>query len=401
MNINTIKKDEEDSEMGKRLLTMIFISVLVLFSSTVFAEDGVTNNQVVVGMSTVLSGPASLLGTSFKTGTEAYLKKINDAGGVNGRKIKIIVYDDGYEPSKAVPNANKLIKEDKVFSLLGNVGTPTAMAIKPIITKEEVPFFGPFTGAEPLRNPVVKHILNYRASYYQETEEFIKGMVDVLGLKKVGVFYQDDAYGRVVLEGTKIALKKRGLDPVITSTYQRNTEDIEAGLNAIMKEKPEVVVMVGTYGACAKFIIEGKKKGFKPVYMNVSFVGPDKMLEILGSNGEGVVVTQVVPPPTSDFPAVKEYRASLEKYFPGSKPDFVSLEGYLATKVFVEILKSSGKDLTRESFISAAEGIKNLDIGVGSKISFSAQNHQGSQKVYPTVIKNGKYQIIDDWKSLK
>ncbi len=387
--------------MSKNLLMILIAAALVIFSATAFAEDGVTNDQILVGMSTVLTGPASFLGTSFKAGAEAYFKKINDAGGINGRKIKLISYDDGYEPSKAVPNVEKLLKTDKVFCLLGNVGTPTAMAIKPIITRDKVPFIAPFTGAEPLRNPVVPYILNYRASYYQETEEFIKGMVDVLGHKKVGVFYQDDAYGRVVLEGTKIALKKRGLEPVVTGTYERNTENIEAALNTIIKAKPEVVVMVGTYGACAKFIIEGKKKGFKPVYMNVSFVGPDKLAELLGSQGDGVVVTQVVPPVASDYSAVKEYRLSIDKYFPEGKPNFVGLEGYLATKVFVEIIKAAGKDLTRSSFIKAAEGIKNLDIGAGNKISFSADNHQGSQKVYPTVIKGGKYHLIEDWKSLK
>jgi len=387
--------------MVKRLLSLVIASVFVLFSSSVFAENGVKDDQILVGMSTVLSGPASFLGTSFKTGTEAYINKINDEGGVNGRKIKLIAYDDGYEPSKAVPNVNKLINVDKVFCLLGNVGTPTAMAIKPIVTKEKVPFFGPFTGAEPLRYPVVKYILNYRASYYQEVEEFIKGVVDVLGLKKIGVFYQDDAYGRVVLEGTKIALKKRGLEPVVKATYTRNTENIDAGLNEIIAGKPEAVVMVGTYGACAKFILEGKKKGFNPIYMNVSFVGADKLLDLLGSKGDGVVVTQVVPPPTSNFPAVKEYRTLLAKYFPGVKPNFVSLEGFLASKVFVDILKRTGKNLTRESFIKAAENVKNLNIGIGNTISFSSGNHQGSQKVYPTVIKNGEYKLIEDWKSLK
>ncbi len=387
--------------MNKKAAAIILAAVFVFVSVTASAEDGITNDQILVGMSTVLTGPASFLGTSFKTGAETYIKKVNDAGGVNGRKIKLIAYDDGYEPSKTAPNVEKLIKEDKVFCILGNVGTPTAMATKQIITRDKVPFIAPFTGAEPLRNPVVPYILNYRASYYQETEEFIKGMVDVLGYKKVGIFYQDDAYGRVVFEGAKIALDKRGLRPVVTGTYERNTENVEAVLNAIMKEKPEVVVMVGTYGACAKFIMEGKKKGFNPVYMNVSFVGPDKLSELLGKQGDGVVVTQVVPPPHSEYAAVKEYRSELGKHFPGDMPNFVSLEGYLATKVFVEILKSAGKNLTRDSFIKAAENIKNLDIGAGNKISFSAQNHQGSQKVYATVIKGGAYRLIEDWKSLR
>jgi len=379
--------------------------ILFFVASPGFAESGVTDGQITVGMSTVLTGPASFLGTSFKAGAEAYLKMVNESGGVHGRKIKLIVYDDGYEPGRAVPNVVKLINEDKVFCLLGNVGTPTTMAIKPIITQEKVPLFAPFTGAEPFRHPIVKYILNYRASYNQEVEEFIKGMVDVLGFKNIGVFFQDDAYGRVVLESTRIALDKRGLKPVVTGMYKRNTEDIGEGLAAIMAGKPEAVVMVGTYGACGKFIREGKQKGFNPVYMNVSFVGPDKLAELLGRDGEGVVVTNVVPPFYGEtgqhYEGAKGYLESLKKHFPGTKPSFVGLEGFLATKVFVEGLKRTGGNVTRESFIKAVEGITDLDIGAGNRISFSEDNHQGSQKVYPTVIKNGKYQLIKDWSALK
>ncbi|MBI5204416.1 MAG: ABC transporter substrate-binding protein [Nitrospirae bacterium] len=385
-------------------MPQIFLAILLcLPCALAFAEDGVTETQVLVGMSTALTGPASFLGTSFRTGAEAYFGVVNEKGGINGRNIKLIVYDDGYEPGKIVPNINKLIKEDKVFCLFGNVGTPTAMAIKPIIIEEKVPLFAPFTGAEALRNPVVKYILNYRASYNQEAEEFIKGIVDVLGHKRIGVFYQNDSYGNAVLKATRTALQKRGLEPLVTGTYQRNTEDVSNALNEIMKERPEAVVMVGTYAACAKFIIEGKKRGFNPIYMNVSFVGPDKLAEMLGKYGENVVVTQVVPPFDNakyNYAAVQEYMALLRKYFPDSKPSFGGLEGFLAAKVFVEGVKRAGKNLTRESFISAVEGIKDLDIKAGNKISFSAQNHQGSQKVYPSVIKGEKYVLVEDWKIL-
>ncbi|KAF0144287.1 MAG: extracellular ligand-binding receptor [Nitrospirae bacterium] len=390
--------------MNKSKMPQIFLAILLcLPCALAFAEDGVTETRIVVGMSTALTGPASFLGTSFRTGAEAYFGVVNEKGGINGRKIKLIVYDDGYEPGKIVPNINKLIKEDKVFCLFGNVGTPTAMAIKPIIIEEKVPLFAPFTGAEALRNPVVKYILNYRASYNQEAEEFIKGIVDVLGHKRIGVFYQNDSYGNAVLKATRTALQKRGLEPLVTGTYQRNTEDVSNALNEIMKERPEAVVMVGTYAACAKFIIEGKKRGFNPIYMNVSFVGPDKLAEMLGKYGENVVVTQVVPPFDNakyNYAAVQEYMASLRKYFPDSKPSFGGLEGFLAAKVFVEGVKRAGKNLTRESFISAVEGIKDLDIKAGNKISFSAQNHQGSQKVYPSVIKGDKYVLVEDWKIL-
>ncbi len=388
----------------KKIIAAIVTMILLGFASApAFAESGVASGQITVGMSTVLTGPASFLGISFKAGVEAYLKNVNDSGGVHGRKIKLIALDDGYEPGRAVPNVTRLIHEDKVFCLLGNVGTPTTMAIKPLITQEKVPLFAPFTGAEPLRHPVVRYILNYRASYNQEVEEFIRGMVDVLGHRKIGVFFQDDAYGRVVLESTKTALAKRTLTPIVTGMYKRNTEDIEGGLSAVMAGKPDAVVMVGTYAACARFISEGKKKGFNPVYMNVSFVGPDKLAEMLGKDGEGEMVTNVVPPFYGDaqqYPAVQEYLESMKRHFPATKPSFVGLEGFLATKVFVEGLKRAGRALTRESFITAVEAMKDVNIGAGNRISFSSDNHQGSQKVYATIIKNGRYQLITDWKAL-
>ena len=388
-----------------KLSIKVMATIACMLLSQAYAETGVTDDQIVVGMSTALSGHSSFLGTSFKTGAESYFNTVNEKGGVKGRKIKLIVYDDGYDPGKTVPNVEKLIRDDKVFCLFGNVGTPTAVAIMPIITGQRVPLIAPFTGAESLRNPLIKYVLNYRASYNQEAEEFIRGMVDILNYKRIGVFYQNDSYGNAVLKATRTALQKRGLDPVITGNYMRNTENIDAALDLIMKEKPDVVVMAGTYAACAKFITEGRKKGFNPVYINVSFVGPDKLAELLGKNGDKVVVTQVVPPLRSDskrnYPVVLEYLNANKKYFPESKPNAVGMEGFLAAKVFVEGLKRAEKSLTRDSLISSFEGIKDLDIGAGNKVSFSALNHQGSQKVYPTVIQNGKFQLVENWEQIK
>jgi branched-chain amino acid transport system substrate-binding protein len=383
----------------------VIAAIAFMLASQAYAETGVTDSQVTVGMSTALSGHASFLGTSFKAGVESYFNIVNEKGGVKGRKIKLIVYDDGYDPGKAVPNVEKLIRDDKVFCLFGNVGTPTSLAIMPIVKAQGVPLIAPFTGAEALRNPVIKYVLNYRASYNQEAEEFIRGMVDVLNYKRIGVFYQNDSYGKAVLKGVRTALQKRGLEPIIAGNYMRNTENITAALDAIIKEKPEAVVMVGTYAACAKFIIEGRKKGFNPVYINVSFVGPDKLAELLGKYGDKVVVTQVVPPLLSDskksYPVVLEYLNANGKYFPESRPNSVGMEGFLAAKVFVEGLKRADKSLTRDSLISAFEGINNLDIGAGNRVSFSSLNHQGSQKVYPTVIQNGKFQLVENWSEVK
>jgi len=381
------------------------IMVLICGPSQAYSETGVTSDEILVGMSTALSGHTSFLGQSFRTGAESYLNAVNERGGVAGRKIKLIVYDDGYEPGKTLPNVNRLIFTDKVFCIFGNVGTPTTVAIMPVISGQKIPLFAPVTGAESLRDASVKYVLNYRASYNQETEEIVRGILDELDYRRIGVFYQNDSYGKAVLKGVRLALRKRGIDPAIAASYYRNTENIDLALKTIAAEKPQAVIMAGTYAACAKFIILGRKMGFNPVYANVSFVGPDKLAELLGAQGDKVVVTQVVPPfndgNEGNYSAVGEYLAAIRKSSPDAKPNSLSLEGFLAAKVFVEVLKRAGNNLTRESFIASAERIKNLDIGAGNSIAFSSNNHQGSQKVYSTVIRSGKFRLLPDWNALK
>ena len=390
---------------------ILFVAI-VLSSFQASAEQGVTDKEIIVGMSTALSGPAAVLGTSFRSGVELYLDMVNASGGVQGRKFRLIVYDDRYEPMNTVAHVNTLIKNDRVFCLLGNVGTPTTLAIKPILDEHKIPLFAPFTGAESLRNPVDRYLFHYRASYNQETEAFVQGMVDTLGFRKIAVFYQDDGYGKAVLEGTRLALEKRGLKPAAMGAYTRNYEDIVPAMEAIMAEKPQAIVMAGTYSACSKFIrtwkrkviLAGNPRNLDPVFMNVSFVGPDRLVSLLENYGNNVVVTQVVPPFSGEganYQAVAEYLSMLHKHVPAGAPSFGSLEGYLATKVFVEIVKRAGKNLTRESFIQTAESIKDLDIQAGNKISFSGGNHQGSQLVYPTVIKNGAFVLLRDWNALR
>ena len=396
-----------------RLLEISILSLsMLLFTGVVAAEQGVTDKEIVIGMSTALSGPASILGTSFKSGVELYLDAVNSTGGVYGRKIRLIAYDDRYEPVNTISHVNTLIRTDKIFCLLGNVGTPTTLAIKPILDEQKVPLFAPFTGAASLRIPVDRYIFHYRASYDQETEAFVHGMVDVMGYSKIAVFYQDDGYGKAVLEGTKLALEKRGLKPAATGAYTRNYEDIVPAMDTIMAEKPQAVVMAGTYSACSKFIrswkrkviLAGNPRYLDPVFMNVSFVGPDRLAALLENYGNGVVVTQVVPPFSqgdANLAAVKEYLSILGRHASSTVPNEGSLEGYLATKVFVEILKRTGKNLTRESFIQTAEATRDLDIQAGNRISFSHENHQGSQLVYPTLIQNGAFVPVNDWHVVK
>ncbi len=357
---------------------------------------GVSANEVRLGSSLALSGHASFLGTQTLHGALCYIRAINEAGGVHGRSIKVISYDDGYDPPRCLENTQKLIVEDKVFALFCYVGTPTSVKIMPLVQEARIPLVGLFTGAQILRNPFQRYIINIRASYYQETGAAVKELVESLGLKKFAVFYQYDDYGFDGLTGTQIALKRYGLTPVATGSYRRGSIEVEQALEQILPSGAEVVIMIGTYDPCAQFIRVARTGGFHPIFHCVSFVGGDELAKKLGGDGEGVIVTQVVPPPTETLllDAAEEYTQLLAHYYPEDIPNYVGFEGYLNGRVMVEGLRRAGPDLTRENFISAIETIENYSLGIANPLNFSAQDHQGLEKVYFTQIRGGKLELV-------
>lgn len=357
------------------------------------AERGVSDREVVLGMCNALSGPASALGMGMKNGALVYFAKINRQGGIQGRNVKVISYDDGYEPKRTVAQTNRLIQEDKVFALFGYVGTPTAAAILPLINREKIPFFGPFTGAEFLRHPVNRNIFNVRASYFDETEAQIRYLTEKRGMKKIAVFLQNDAYGLAGKGGVVKALKKRGLSLLAEGRYERNTIEVDAGLAEVKKANPDAVIMVGTYKAMAAFIKKAKDQGLEAVFLNVSFVGTAALLKELGGAGEGVIISQVMPSPLdSSLPLVKEYRKEMKAADFGEY-DYTDLEGYMGAAVLVEILKRAGRALTRESFIAAAESLE-ANVG-GLHLAYRPQDHQAMKKVYLTRISGGRVAPLD------
>lgn len=368
-------------------------------------SPGVTDNEIRIGASLALGGHASYLGKQTLHGAQAYLRDINERGGIHGRKIRVIAYDDGYDPPFCLANTQKLIIQDKVFALFCFVGTPTTVKAVPLIEEAKIPLVGMFTGANALREPVHRYLINVRASYYQETAATVKHFVEDLGIKKVAVFYQYDAYGFDGLKGTELALKKYGLAPVARGSYIRGTLNVEEGLEKIVNSDAEAVVMIGTYDPCAKFIKLSKAKGFNPIFYNVSFVGADELARRLGKDGEGVIVTQVVPSPErpemqEQLWGVREYAELLKKYYPEDELNFVGLEGYLNARVLVEGLRRAGKELSREAFIDAVETIQNYDLGIANTLSFSPEDHQGLERVYFTRIENGRFVMITDWKRI-
>jgi len=367
---------------------------------------GVTDSEILIGSSLALSGHAGYLGTQSLRGAMSYINHVNEQGGVHGRRIKILSYDDQYDPPLCVGNTHKLIVDHGVFALFCYVGTPTTVKIIPLVNKAEIPLLGMFTGANALREPMSRYIINVRASYYQETEEAVRRLVKDLGLSRIAVFYQYDAYGFDGLKGAELALKKIGLVPVATGTYIRGTLDVGDGLKKIAASKAEAVVMIGTYEPCAKFINTALEKGFRPVFYNVSFVGAEELARRLGGCGENVFVTQVVPPPQSPESRTLlwgsgEYIDLLEKYFPDEKPNAVGLEGYINARVLVEGLRRAGGSLDRERFIDAVESIRNFSLGIANTLTFGPRDHQGFERVYFTRFKDGRFKLVTDWGRVK
>ena len=348
------------------------------------ADPGISPTTIVIGQSAAFSGPASELGTEMRAGALAYFQAVNAAGGVNGRKIDLRSLDDGYESDRAAANTRKLI-DDGVFLLFGYVGTPTSNASKPIFTAARVPFVGPFTGAESLRNPLNRYIFNIRASYYDETEKIVGQLVGQT-LTKIAVFYQNDDYGKAGLAGVERAMQRRNLKIVATGTVERNTTDVAAAVAAIGKADPQSVVMISAYKSCAAFIKAMRAAGWNPQFMNVSFVGSKALAHETGPAGRGVGISQVVPFPWNlSARVVKDYQQALSASTGKQNYSFTSLEGYIAAKVLVEGLQRAGNNPTREKFIAAMEQIRDLDVG-GYTVTFSPTDHNGSRFVELTVI---------------
>lgn len=350
-------------------------------------EDGVSKDSIVFGQVAALNGPAQALGQGMREGILAAFEEANRAGGINGRKLELKSIDDSYEPEKTIEATNRAIKEDKVFALVGAVGTPTSKAGQPIATAAKVPFVGPFTGAEFLRNPFNRYVVNIRSSYFQETEAWIKHLTNDLGVTRIAILYQDDAFGLSGLAGVKKAMERRNLSLVAEGTFKRNTTAIKSALLEIMKGQPQAVVTVGPYKPIAAFIKLARQLKVDATFVAISFVGSDSLAQELGSEGVGVVVSQVVPfPGDKSLPVVASYQSALAAVNEKSKPGFVSLEGYLAGRLVVEAIRRIPGEPTREAFLDAIER-EPFDLG-GVKLIFSATQNQGSNQVYFTVLQS-------------
>ena len=349
-------------------------------------SPGFTDTEVTFGQSAALTGPAEALGQGMMRGVDAAFKEANADGGVHGRMLKLETLDDQYETDPAFDNTRKLIEEEQVFALIGAVGTPTSRAALPLAEEAEVPFIAPFTGAQLLRGGDLSQVLNFRASYHEETEKMIDLLV-AAGKTRVAVLYQNDSYGNDGLNGVKKALASRSMEPVASWYYRRNTEAINSAAFRISEANPDAVIIIGGYQPAAALIEKlSMKMEPDPTFLAVSFVGSDALATELGSDGEGVYVTQVVPLPTdTSSTVVANYTNALTTHYPQETPGFISLEGYIAGRLAIKRLEACGVNLSRECFLDVLSSSQTVTID-DLTLQFGPGDNQGSDEVHLTVI---------------
>lgn len=368
------------------MLRFAFLALALLAGAAQAQTPGVTARAIVIGQSTPLTGANAELGNDIRNGALAYFNKVNDAGGVHGRRVELVTLDDGNAVPRAEANTRKLVEEQGVFALFGYASATLSRPALPFVEKHRVPFLGPFTGADPMR-VFNRHVYNMRASYADELEKIVDHFVP-LGVKRFSIVYYDDVVGRENLTAVDRALKARGLTAVSHAAFKdRAKPDIAAGVKEVAKGQPDVVILTTLYKATSDFIKLARKEGMGAAMASNSFPGASPLAkELGGKDGAGTIVATVVPPPTKRaLPIVQEYQAAIEKLLGKRELSFTSLESYIGAKVTVEALRRAGPKLTREGFERELDGLKAYDVG-GYVVSFAPNNHNGSAFVELTVI---------------
>jgi len=369
---------------------------------------GVTDKEILFGISAPFSGPAKELGQNMKLGIDAAFSVANTNGGVLGRQLRLIAVDDGYEPTRTAETMKQLYEQDRVFGIVGDVGTPTAAVALPYALDRRMLFYGAFTGANLLRrDPPDRYVFNYRAGYAEETDAVVRYLVKVRRLKpeQIAVFAQQDSYGDAGFAGVTKAIRSLGGgddSTILRLNYKRNTVDVDEAVAQLQRSRITIkaVIMVPTYRAAARFIEKTRDLYPSMIYTSVSFVGSTALaseLMLLGKKyAQGVIVTQVVPAVDGHSSVVLDYKSALSKYFPGEPPDYVSLEGYVASSILVEALKRNGPQLDTERLVDTFENLHDFDMGLGTPVTFGRSEHQGVHKVWGTELDaTGHYQPID------
>lgn len=365
-----------------RLCLLTVVACLAFFAR---AETGVSEKNIVVGQSIALSGAMGELGKEYLAGAQLYFNYVNDQGGVAGRKVTLISLDDKYDEQTAIENTRRLVNQESVFAIFGQFGTGITLGSLPLTTNVGIPLFAPYTGADPLRDNENRFLFHIRASYGSETEKLVEHLVTT-GVNKIAVIHQNDPFGRAGMDAANAALNKHGLKPVAIGAIDITPSiQVDKAVSLVSNAHPMAIIMIAAGKGAVAFIKEYQRTGEFAQYLGLSVVSSHQLVQEVGSSAHGVLVSQVMPSPwRPTHPAVREY----QRLFPrdkGKNYSYASLEGFIAAKIFVEALKRTGKDLSRERFVVALESMRNYDVG-GFVVDYGPKKRSGSNYVDLTIV---------------
>jgi branched-chain amino acid transport system substrate-binding protein len=370
-------------------------------------QRGISDREIRFGIVIPYSGAAKENGYNIKLGIDVAFARANAAGGVNGRLLKLIPADDGFEPTRTLDAMKNLWEKEQVFGYIGNHGTPTAAVALPFALERRALFFGPLTGANVVRHdPPDRYVFNYRPSYSEETDAAVRYLLKIRKLqpRQIAVFAQSDSFGDAGFAGVAKAFRALGISDsaILRLSYTRNTVDVDDAVNKLRLQKVPIraVVMVATTRPTAKFIEKTHDLFPGMIYTNMSSVGASSLAEELMLLGprftNGVVVTQTVPDVAGYSSVVIEYKDALAKYSPGESPNYIALEGFVSANVLIEALRRCGRQIDTERLVDVLENTHGLDLGLGVPIGFSRGEHQASHKIWGTALDDGgKFQAIE------
>ncbi len=356
----------------------------------------VAANEVKIGISCAQTGRAGAIGADYLRGARAYFERLNSKeGGVHGRKVKLIAYDDRFEPLPTILNTRRLVNDDRVFALLNFNGGVGSRAAGQMISDAQLPMIGTFTGLQALRQPLNRYLFNVRPGYNEETSVIVERLITDRQTTKIAVFYQDDLDGAAILSGVQRALRGRGMTFASSASIIRNSVEVTAAVEAMLLTRPDAIVLGTTYGPAAALVQGLKARGFSPIFCATSFVGADAFAEAAGAAGDGTYVTQVVPSPTD--PSMRVVASFIEDMKAANEfgSTQVALEGYINAAVLAQGLRDTGPNLNTAAFVRTMEGM-NVDLG-GPVVTFTPSSRQGLKEIYLSCIRQGLVTKVDNF----
>lgn len=380
---------------------VLFVLLLLSHVPRLGAEDGVTDKEVIVGAGLDLTGAVANWGVNIKSGMEAVFNRVNGAGGVHGRQIKLIAYDHVYQPPKAVANAKRLVERDKVFIMMGHLGTPTTKAIKDYLEEKKIPNIFPATLASLWTHSGKWHVADL-ATFADQTRLILDYLVKERKFTRIASFYQDDEYGLDGHVGGRVHLRGLGKDYAAEVDYKRADIDFSSQAAKLKESGAEAVILQAVYREPPRLAEQCHAIGYNPVFIGVSAIVLDKTIELGGKHVEGMIGVQVSPDPNDPGPFLEQYRADMKKYFSHLALDTTNLYGYQKAALFVEALQRTGKNLTRDSLLQAITTIKDWDPGWGLKYTYGGDNRRAmSRSARMVAVKDGKWTKMTDWIELE